>query len=255
MGKSLAALGLSGVAFDLSWRALPQDLTRDPVTAADSSCVGALDTLPRLLLCVRDRMERLGNHRLAKTDFAAHRCCFPARDALSRSQVAASARFARAKTGNLHKESQRMARLFQNFSRNFPISAKLSVQNHIMTGLAPGSLIPEVRESSGSWITARQARSFAPNSPIDPRAELVQSRREVVDGLPPELGILSDEKGGILELLKMDEATRFDKIFRSSGAGVFRRNRRTRQLPGNMQARRMERAIYHFFLEFPPGLV
>jgi predicted Rossmann fold nucleotide-binding protein DprA/Smf involved in DNA uptake len=80
-------------------------------------------------------------------------------------------------------------------------------------------------------------QSFGPNSLIDPGAKLVQSRRDVVDELPPDLGMLSEEEARILELLKMDEATQFDKILRSSGAGVSRMNVWTRQLPGNMQVR------------------
>ena len=55
--------------------------------------------------------------------------------------------------------------------------------------------------------------------------------------------MLSDEENRLLELLKMDEATQFDRIFRSSGLGISRLSDLLlnlemsgwiRQLPGNL---------------------
>jgi predicted Rossmann fold nucleotide-binding protein DprA/Smf involved in DNA uptake len=62
----------------------------------------------------------------------------------------------------------------------------------------------------------------------------------------PELEMLSAEESGLLELLKMDEATQFDKIFYSSSVGISRLSDLLlnlemsgwiRQLPGNMYVR------------------
>jgi predicted Rossmann fold nucleotide-binding protein DprA/Smf involved in DNA uptake len=62
----------------------------------------------------------------------------------------------------------------------------------------------------------------------------------------PELGMLSEEESSLLQLLKQDEATQFDKLYKSSGLEIPRLSDLLlkletggwiRQLPGNLYIR------------------
>ena len=131
-----------------------------------------------------------------------------------------------------------------------PVPQNFPFRNRVISGLAFGVLIIEGAERSGSLITARMAyeqgrevfavpgnitssKSFGPNYLIKDGAKLVQTWRDVVEELPPDLksSILSSERcetsgqqlsidevalseaeRKVLASLKDDEPTQIDQL-------------------------------------------
>jgi DNA processing protein len=165
-------------------------------------------------------------------------------------------------------------------SQNFPF------RNRVISGLTLGVMVVEGAERSGSLITARlayeqgrdvfavpgnitSAKSFGPNYLIQDGAKLVQTWRDVIEELPPEMkgAILSAERGEqtikqanvdgvdlaeserkVLKMLNTDDPVHIDQLISKAGltSGELMNALlklemldRIRQLPGKSFVRRM----------------
>ena len=165
-------------------------------------------------------------------------------------------------------------------SQNFPF------RNRVISGLTLGVMVVEGAERSGSLITARlayeqgrdvfavpgnitSAKSFGPNYLIQDGAKLVQTWRDVIEELPPEMkaAILSAERGEqtikqadfdgvdladserkVLKMLNTDDPVHIDQLISKAGLtsgelmGALLKLEmldRIRQLPGKSFVRRM----------------
>ena len=167
-----------------------------------------------------------------------------------------------------------------------PVSQNFPFRNRVISGLTLGVMVVEGAERSGSLITARlayeqgrdvfavpgnitSAKSFGPNYLIQDGAKLVQTWRDVIEELPPEMkaAILSAERGEqtikqanfdgvdladserkVLKMLNTDDPVHIDQLISKAGltSGELMNALlklemldRIRQLPGKSFVRRM----------------
>ena len=167
-----------------------------------------------------------------------------------------------------------------------PVSQNFPFRNRVISGLTLGVMVVEGAERSGSLITARlayeqgrdvfavpgnitSAKSFGPNYLIQDGAKLVQTWRDVIEELPPEMkaAILSAERGEqtikqanfdgvdladserkVLKMLNTDDPVHIDQLISKAGLmpgelmnALLKLEMldRIRQLPGKSFVRRM----------------
>ncbi len=167
-----------------------------------------------------------------------------------------------------------------------PVSQNFPFRNRVISGLTLGVMVVEGAERSGSLITARlayeqgrdvfavpgnitSAKSFGPNYLIQDGAKLVQTWRDVIEELPPEMkaAILSAERGEqtikranfdgvdladserkVLKMLNTDDPVHIDQLISKAGLTTgelmnallkLEMLDQIRQLPGKSFVRRM----------------